>query len=172
MTTISIRTAFIAATDTSGSRIKAAVRNGEFKGKQITVGIDHAVRDPHAHTARALATKLGIVGDVMLTSEHETGQIFTVVAVDDTEMDIRDEPTVPDQVVTRYVGPVNFRNARVGARMLSGPFEGKRVTVDYDHAARDAHAVAVYALLSKVGVTAVATESGAEIGNGFIYNIL
>lgn len=178
--TITIRTKFIPATDTTGSRIQAAVRNGDFKGKQVTVSIDHAVRDPHAHTARALATKLGIVGEIVLDSEHETGQIFAVVApivvpnagTPIVEIDVREEAAAPDQVVTRYVGPIGFRGARVGARMLSGPFEGKRVTVDYDHAARDAHMVAVTALLTKIGVTAMISDSGAEIGNGYIFDVV
>jgi hypothetical protein len=171
--TVSIRTKLIPATDTSGTRIMTVVRSGEFKGKQITVGYDHAVTDAHGAAAEALVAKLGIVGDVVLDSKHETGKIFVVIAPTVTldEMDVREEAAVPVQVVTRYVGAEGVKGERVGARMLSGTFSGKRVTIGYDYAAVDPHKSAVHALLVKLGVDGTATDSGEGINNGYVYNV-
>jgi hypothetical protein len=179
----SIRTKFIPATDTTGSRIMAAVRNGEFKGKQTTVDLDHAVSDPHGAAAEALVAKLGIVGDVVLDSEHETGRIFAVVPPIVTPdagtpiveiLEVPSEVAVPSplQVVTRYAGSEGLKGERVGARMLSGEFSGKRVTIGYDYAAKDPHKSAVHALLAKVGVDGAAVDSGAGIDNGYVYDIV
>jgi hypothetical protein len=182
---VSIRTVRVPATNTVGDRFTAVVRSGEFKGKQVTMTRDDSISDPHGAAAEALVTKLDIVGDVVLDSEHATGRIFTVVKVAapvtlpivvtllprKSPITVTVLPRKPMQVVTRYAGPEGLKGSRVGARVLSGPFKGKRVTVGYDHAARDPHAVAVHAVLTKVGIVGTATESGEAIGNGYVYNI-
>lgn len=176
MAITSIRTVRIPATDKTGARIMATVRSGEFKGKQVTVPTNHTDSHAHVSVALALLTKLDIVGDVVRGSEHATGHIFAVVEPITPEAGTpiveTVDPAAPVQVVTRYVSPVNGRHARIGARMLSGEFEGKRVTVDYDYDVRDAHKAATHALMAKIGVDGAAVDSGAGIGNGYVYDIV
>jgi hypothetical protein len=68
---------------------------------------------------------------------------------------------MPIAIITRY----HHRGERVSA----DAGEGRRVTVSYDYAARDAHDAAALALCAKMGWEGDLTRSGAPDGRGNVY---
>lgn len=66
-------------------------------------------------------------------------------------------------ILTKYHGPTNTRGSRISAT----DDDGNRVTVPYDHAARDPHDEAALALCRKMGWTG--TLAKGSTGKGAVY---
>lgn len=68
-------------------------------------------------------------------------------------------------ILTKYHGPTNTRGARISA--TDG--DGNRVTVPYDHAARDPHDAAALALCRKMGWLGTLAKGGTKTGNVYVW---
>ncbi len=68
-------------------------------------------------------------------------------------------------IITRYIGPTNYK----GARIVADAGMKRRVTVSFDHGARNAHQVAALALCKKFGWKGTLVEGGMEHGNAYVF---
>jgi hypothetical protein len=73
---------------------------------------------------------------------------------------------ITQAIETRYLGPTNFRSARIKARARSGS-----VTVPYDYALNpeDNHRAAADALRAKYGWEGTFAQGGNAAGDGYVF---
>ncbi len=68
-------------------------------------------------------------------------------------------------IITKFVGPTNYR----GARIIADAGMGRRVTVSYDYGSRDPHREAAIALCAKFDWHGQLVQGGMERGSAFVF---
>jgi hypothetical protein len=74
------------------------------------------------------------------------------------------------QITTRYHSDPNSGRGKITARVSHGMERGRRLTVGFDHAAKDPHRVAADALASKLGLGSTAYVGTLPLGNVYDVN--
>ena len=72
-------------------------------------------------------------------------------------------------IVTKYMGPTNFRGARIKAIAKSGP--ALTITISYPHelSQSEAHASAAVALCERMKWNPVSLHQGHAPGDGYVF---
>ena len=73
---------------------------------------------------------------------------------------------ISQAIETRYLGPTNTKGSRIKATAAAGS-----VTVPYDYAlsTEEAHAIAAYTLVTKLGWTGTFAQGGNVKGDGYYF---